>query len=137
LATTGGLSEDDALRLAAAVEQDSEHSVARAVVASARERGIEIPRATGFEAIAGRGVRATVDGRALTVGGPNLLAGDGISADGALGEFAERAASRGEAVIYLVEGGAPRAAFAVADAIRPESREAIDRLHAAGIEVVM
>jgi Cu2+-exporting ATPase len=60
-----------------------------------------------------------------------------MSADGALGEFAERAASRGEAVIYLVENRTPLAAFAVADAIRPESREAIDRLHAAGIEVVM
>ena len=137
IATTSGISQEEALRLAAGAEQDSEHSLARAVIASAREQRLTIPRATGFESIAGRGVRATVDGRELTVGGPNLLAGEGITADGSVGAFAERAAQRGEAVIYLIEGRKPLAAFAVADAIRPESREAIDRLHSEGIEVIM
>ena len=73
VATAEGMTEDEALRLAAAVERDSEHPVARAIVKSAEERGIAPPAAEGFAAIPGRGVRARVEGRDLLVGGPNLL----------------------------------------------------------------
>jgi len=135
--TMGGLADDDALRLAAAVERDAEHPVARAIVRSAEERGLAVPAATGFEAIPGRGVRATVEGRALAGGGPNLLAGLGVSPEPELRRFADEAAGRGQGVVYLVEGGHTLAAFAVADAARPESAEAVRKLHEAGIEVVM
>jgi Cu2+-exporting ATPase len=137
LRTADGLAEDEALRLAAAVEQDAEHPVARALVTSATERGLAVPRATAFEAIPGYGVEARLDGRRLAVGGPNLLRRDGIAVPGALESFTSEAARRGQGVIYLVEAGRALAAFAVADAVRPESAEAVRRLHAQQIEVVM
>jgi Cu2+-exporting ATPase len=133
----GGLGEAEVLRLAAALEQDAEHPVARAVVASARERGLQIPRATGFEAIPGYGVRGVVEGQQLAVGGPNLIRRLGADLPPEYAQFTEAAAARGQSVIYLLEGERFQAAFAVADAIRPESSEAVRRLHALGIEVAM
>ena len=132
-----GLTEPEALRLAAAVEQDAEHPVARAIVTSARERRLDVPRVTDFRAISGYGVEAAVDGRRLAVGGPNLLQKLNLTLPKDLAEFTRDAAARGQGVIYLVEGDRILAAFNVADAIRPESREAVDRLHALGIEVAM
>ena len=137
LRTAGGLTEGEALRLAAALEQDSEHPVARAVVATARERGIAPPRATEFEAVPGYGVRAAADGRRLAVGGPNLLGRLGVAPTAELAEFAEAAAARGQGAIYLLEGDRSLAAFAVADAVRPEAAEAVRRLHDLGLEVAM
>jgi Cu2+-exporting ATPase len=134
-----GVADDEALRLAAAVERDAEHPVARAIVRSAEERGITPPVATGFRVTPGRGVEATVDGRALLGGGPDLLAATGAEPQPVLREFADQAAARGQGVIYLVERDARRvlAAFAVADAVRPESADAVRRLHDAGITVAM
>jgi Cu2+-exporting ATPase len=133
----GGTSEAEALRLAGAVEQDSEHPVARAIVASARERGAAIPGASDFQAIPGYGVEAAVNGRRLAVGGPNLLRRRGVTPEPELQALADEAAGRGQGVVYLVEGARALAAFAVADAVRPESAEAVRRLHDLGIEVVM
>jgi Cu2+-exporting ATPase len=135
--TVGDLSEDQALRLSAAVERDAEHPIARAIVTSASERGVEMPASSGFEAIPGRGVRATVDGHQFAAGGPNLLESLGVTPTAELQQFAEEAASRGQGVVYLVEENRALAAFAVADAVRPESAEAVRRLHEAGVEVVM
>ena len=135
--TTGDLTEENALRLAAAIERDAEHPIARAIVKSAEERGVVVPAATGFESIPGRGVRAFVEGRQLAGGGPNLLTSMRVAPAPELRRFAEEAASRGQGVVYLVAGDRTLAAFAVADAVRPESREAVERLHGAGIEVVM
>jgi Cu2+-exporting ATPase len=135
--TAGGLSEAEALRLAAAAEQDAEHPVARAIVASARERGLDVPRPSEFQAEPGYGVRAVVDGRRITVGGPNLVARDKLALSGPLAAFTDEAAARGQSVVYLVEDGRPAAAFAVADAVRPESAEAVRRLHELGVEVAM
>lgn len=132
-----GIGEDDALRLAGALEQDAEHPVARAIVASARERGLELPRTAGFEAIPGQGVQGSIAGRRLAIGGPNLLGGLGVSLPTEFTEFAEAAGAKGQGVVYLLEGERVLAAFAVADAIRPESPEAIRRLHDLGIEVAM
>jgi Cu2+-exporting ATPase len=132
-----GVDAREALRLAAGVERDAEHPVARAIVKSAEEAGLQIPAATGFEAIPGHGVRAVVEGRPLAEGGPNLLGKLGVTPPPELAQFANEAAGRGQGVIYLIEGGQARAAFAVADAVRPESAEAIARLHEAGIEVAM
>jgi Cu2+-exporting ATPase len=137
LRTAGGLTEDAALRLAAAAEGDSEHSVARAVVRTAQERGLVMSRADAFKAIPGYGVEATVEGRRLLVGGPNLLQRAEAEVDPGLYTFVDEAASRGQSVIYLLEGRRVLAVLALADAIRPESREAVARLHELGLGVVM
>ena len=134
---TDGIAPDDALRLAAGLERDSEHPVARAIVASAEERGLAIPPSSNFQYLPGRGVRGTVEGRTLAAGGPNLLAELGVTAGSALRETTEHSASRGQGTIYLIEESRVLAAFAVADAIRPESAEAIRRLHDEQVEVVM
>jgi P-type Cu2+ transporter len=135
--TAGRLSDEEALALAAAVEHDSEHPVARAIVDSARERDLRIPSAEGFESIAGHGVRASVGGRELAVGGPNLLRRDSVRLDEALAAAADEASRSGQASVYLIENGRALAAFAIADATREESAEAVRRLHDLGIEVVM
>jgi Cu2+-exporting ATPase len=135
--TAAGLEDTEALRLAAAVERDAEHPVARAVVASAKERGLVVPPAGGFEAIPGHGAGATVEGRRLAVGGPNLLRRDHLEPSAELAAFANEAADRGQGTIYLVEGSRVLAAFALADAVRPESAEAVRALREQGVEVIM
>ena len=137
IATDAGVNEEEALRLAAAVERDSEHTIAQGIVKSAEERGLPVSRADRFEAIPGHGVRASVEGREYYVGGPAMLRRLGATPEAAIQEASERAAQRGQAVVYLVTSARAMAAFAVADAVRPESREAIQRLHDQEIEVVM
>jgi Cu2+-exporting ATPase len=137
LRTVGGFTEEDALRLTAAVEGDSEHPVARAVIRTAQERGLVRSKAEAFKAIPGYGVEATVEGRRLFVGGPTLLQQLGAEVSGELAAFGAEAAERGQGVIYLVEGRRVLAALTLADAVRPESREAVTRLHELGLEVVM
>jgi Cu2+-exporting ATPase len=137
MAAGDGTAPEEALRLAAAIEQDSEHPVARAIVESAHERGLEVPASSSFESMPGRGVRAVVEGRELQAGGPNLLGELGVEPAAELRDAAERFAARGQGAIYLVEGEQVLAVFAVADAIRPESREAVRRLHENDVEVVM
>jgi Cu2+-exporting ATPase len=132
-----GVTEEEALRLAAAVERDSEHPVAQAVVRTARERGLAIPEAQGFESIPGHGVRARVEGRERLVGGPNLLRRLGLTLAREIEAFSRASAERGQSVVFLVEDGRAVAAFAVADAVRPESADAVRRLHAMGLEVAM
>ena len=129
--------ENAALALAAAVEGDSEHLIAQAVRRAAEERGLALPQVSGFEAIKGRGVRAMVDGQRVYVGGPRLLEMLGVTLSPAIEDFAVQAGQRGQSVIYLVRGEKALAAFAVADVIRPESRPALERLHAMGVEVAM
>ena len=131
------MSEEEALRVAAAVERDSEHSVAQAVVRTAEERGLAIPPATSFAAIPGQGVRAIVEGRERMVGGPNLLRRLGATLPTELQAFADERATKGQAAIYLVDSGRVLAALAVADAVRPEAHEAVRRLHGMGIGVEM
>lgn len=137
VATVDGMSADEAIRLAAGLERDSEHPIARAIVKSAEERKLPVPSSADFEYMTGLGVRATVDGRRLVVGGPNLLASLNISPEPALSGARERADERGQSTVYLIEGNRVLAVFAVADAIRPESIDAIRQLHEKGIEVVM
>jgi Cu2+-exporting ATPase len=132
-----GLSADDALKLAASVEQDSEHTIAQGVVKSAEERGLPLSRAEQFQAIAGQGVQAVVEGRSLMIGGPALLSRLGIELPSQLREALDRATTRAQTAITLVEGRTALAVLAVADAIREESHEAVRRLHEQGIEVIM
>jgi Cu2+-exporting ATPase len=135
--TDGTLSEDEALSLAAAVERDSEHTIARGIVKSAEERSVKIPDVRDFRAIPGRGAEARLGERRLAVGGPALLSQIGVQPPPSLSQAAKRAADRGQTTVYLVIDGAARAMFAVADAVREESREAIQRLHDQRITVVM
>jgi P-type Cu2+ transporter len=137
ITTRDGVSHDQALALAAAVERDSEHTIARGIVKSAEERGLSIAVADGFQALPGHGVQATVRGRMLQLGGPALLRRIGAQVDWTLQAAIDRAAARGQAAITMLDDGEPVAVFAIADAIREESREAIPRLHEQGIEVIM
>jgi P-type Cu2+ transporter len=137
IGTDGSLSDTEALSLAAAVERDSEHTIARGIVKSAEERNVRIPAVRDFRAIPGRGVEARLDGRVVGVGGPALLADMRVRLSAALAERIERAAKRSQATVYLVIDGVPRAVFTVADAVREESREAIRRLHDQRVSVVM
>jgi Cu2+-exporting ATPase len=132
-----GLSSDEALSLAAAVERDSEHTIAQGIVRSAYERKLDPPTAERFQAIPGRGVQATVDGRELLLGGPALLRELNAGVAPRFQSAIDRAAARGQAAITMMEGAEPLAVFAVADAIRDESREAIQRLHDQGVEAIM
>jgi len=132
-----GGTEEEALRIAASVEAESEHPIARGIVRTAEDRKLDVAPAEGFRALTGRGVAASVAGVEYHMGGPALLKGEEAQVPVALREAAERAAGRGQAAIYLLRDGAALATFAVADAIREESREAIRALHDRGIEVVM
>jgi P-type Cu2+ transporter len=137
IVTAAGLEEDEALRLAAGVEAESEHPIARGILASARERGLAVPEAHAFRAITGKGVAASVEDSDYLMGGPALLESEGVELPASLQGARERAAERGQATIALLRGGEVLALFAVADAIREESREAVRALHERGIEVAM
>lgn len=137
LTVAEGVSEEEALGVAASVESESEHPIARGIVRTAEDRKLEVAPAEGFRALTGRGVAAAVRGVEYHMGGPALLKGEEARVPAALREAAERAAGRGQAAIYLLRDGDALATFAVADAIREESREAIQALHTRGIEVVM
>jgi len=137
ITTVPGLVTVGALELAAAVEHDSEHPVARAVLISAEEQGLEVPTATQFESLPGRGVRAVVEGRRLAVGGPNLLTELQVTPGVELRAAADRAAGLGQGTVFLVEGNEVLAVFAIADTVRPESEEAVRRLQEDHVEVVM
>ncbi len=136
-ATIAGWNEDDLLALAAGVEGDSEHGVAAAIRRVARERGRTPADARDFTALKGRGVRATVDGRTIHVGGPRLLEELEVPLPSDIAAFTERAGAQGRSVIHVLDEGLAIGSFALADVVRPESREALDRLRAMGIEVAM
>ena len=131
------LDEDEVLGLAAAVEGDSEHPLARAIVAAARQREQSIPVASGFRALPGRGVEATVDNQRVAVGGPALLRELNVSEPPALATKTEAWRARGAAVLHVVRDGAIVGALTLEDQIRPESIEAVNDLHAFGARVVM
>ena len=137
LAAIDGLDEARALALAAAVEADSEHMLARALTHAARERGLTVPPVERFQALAGRGVQAVVDGHVLRVGGPRLLEQEGDDVPEALAERARVWGERGQTVVYLLDQRRPLAAFATADVIRPESGAAIAALKERGVRVAM
>jgi Cu2+-exporting ATPase len=132
-----GVTDDEVLSLAAGVEADSEHPLARAIVRGTTSRNVTAARAARFEAIPGRGVRASVDGRVLAVGGPQLLADAGGKVPPAVVDAAEQWSGEGRTVLYLLEGDRVLGAVSAEDEIRPESFEAVERLHAMGLRVAM
>lgn len=137
MAVADGESEEDMLRIAAGVEAESEHPIARGIVQTAVERKLDVPPADEFRALTGMGIAASVAGVEYRMGGPLLLQVEGTQVPDTLRKVAEAAANRGQAAIYLLRGGNALAVFAVADAIREESREAVCALHERGIKVAM
>ena len=128
--------EDRLLEIAGAVESDSEHPLARAIVSAARERG-EIPRAGDFEAMSGRGVEASVDGARVAVGGPALLRERDVVISPRVEQAVEPWKERGAAVLYVLAEGEVIGALSLEDQVRPESRGAIAELHRLGLQVAM
>jgi P-type Cu2+ transporter len=137
MAAGDGWSDEEALGLAASLEQDSEHPIARGIRASAEERGVSGPRLEGFEALKGRGVRARLDGREVYLGGPRLLESVEAEPTEPVERLRSQAEEHGQTVVFLVDRDKVAAAFALADAVRPESRAAIDGLHDMGVRVAM
>jgi Cu+-exporting ATPase len=131
-----GVDSRDVVRLAASAERGSEHPLAEAIVRHADGAGLELADAEAFEAIAGRGVRATVDGHDLLIGTEVLLAEANADVD-SLREQAEAAAAKGRSPVYVARDGHLIGLIAVADTVKPDSADAIEQLHAAGLEVWM
>ncbi|WP_022888727.1 copper-translocating P-type ATPase [Agromyces italicus] len=132
-AAAPGFDLDAVLVDAASAEMDSEHPLANAIVADAFRRGLAVYGATEFEASAAIGVRANVGGRIVQVGGPGLLAREGLDVLEASAPWAESGAT----VLHVLIDGEVAGAIALADEVRPESREAVEALHALGVQVVM
>ncbi len=132
-----GWKEENVLGLAAALEGDSEHHLARAVRNAAAERKLELRKATDFEAMKGFGVRAKIDGKEFYLGGPRMLEKLGVKLSPELQKFTLDVGQKGQTVVYLISDKQAVAALALADAVRPESAEVVKRLKSIGVEVVM
>ncbi|CAM3488281.1 cadmium-translocating P-type ATPase [Mycobacterium frederiksbergense] len=131
--TVGDLDAATMLALAAAAEADSEHPLAKAIVRAADDRGLDVPRATGFSSSPAVGVTATIDGRDVRVGGPRLLE----ELDQREVQAAPQWRENGAIILHVVRDGAVIGGVSLADEVRHESREAVDALHKLGVEVVM
>jgi Cu2+-exporting ATPase len=129
--------DDGLLALAAAVESDSEHPLARAIVTTARDRGVELPAASDFRAMSGRGVTAQVDGEQVAIGGPALLRERGLQPPDTLHDAIAGWHDRGAAVLHVIRGDQIVGSLALEDQVRQESRAAIEALHRRGIKVAM
>jgi Cu+-exporting ATPase len=124
------------LRLAAGVERGSEHPLARAVLQAAAERGVVVPDAADFDAVAGKGVAGKVEGRAVLLGTPALLAERGIDASGLL-ERLEEQRKQGRTAVLVAVDGKPAGVLAVADPVKATTAEAVRLLHGEGLRIVM
>ena len=127
--------EEHALRKMASVEKDSEHMIAQAIRTEAEDRGLEVPDSNDFNSISGKGVRAKIEGKEVYVGGPNLL--EHLDVENVFEEFARKSGEKGRTVVYLVQDEEVTGAVALADKIRDESREAVEKLQDRGLEVAM
>jgi len=137
VAAAPGITESDLIGQAAAVESNSEHPLAKAIVAEAKARSVTQPSATDFKALPGRGAEALVKGRRIVVGGPRLLSEANVLVPSEVEKLTAAWVSEGKTVLYAVSQGRLLGAFAAEDEIRPESAEAITELHRLGIRVAM
>ena len=129
--------KENILALAAAVENESEHPIARAIVAAAQEKGLQVPQATDFSALAGRGAVGTVHGAAVYVGGPRLMQELTAELPPTIKEASTQASKDGKTVVYAIGDGKVLGAIMLADVIREESKEAIAALQTMGKRVAM
>jgi Cu2+-exporting ATPase len=123
--------------LAASVEADSEHPLADSIRRLAAERELMVPMASGFEPRAGVGARATVEGRDVQVGGPRILTDAGLELSGPIRTQSDAWAAEGQTALYVIADGGLIGALAAEDEVRPESAEAVARLHRMGLRVAM
>jgi P-type Cu+ transporter len=130
-------SEADVLRFAAAIEQHSEHPLARAVLQGARDRGVTVPAVSGFGSVTGGGVRGTVESQAVVVGQRSLLEADGVEDPGALDGRAKELQRQGRTVMFVAAGGRFAGLVAVSDPIKPSNPEVVRALHDLGFLVIM
>jgi Cu2+-exporting ATPase len=137
VAVAAQIAEEEMLGLAAAVEADSEHPLAKAIVKGAARRGVKPAPAVGFDALPGLGARASVNGRSVAVGGPRLLVGTGATVPSELEHAIKTWSSEGRTVLYVLQDGVVIGSIAVEDEIRPESVEAVKALHDLGVRVAM
>ena len=137
VAATPGTTEDDLMARTAAVESNSEHPLAKAIVAEAKRRKVPQLSATNFEALPGRGAKALVEGTGVEIGGTRLLTEATVTLPPEVEKLTTAWASDGKTVLYAVAQGRLLGAFAVEDEIRPESSEAITELHRLGVRVAM
>jgi Cu2+-exporting ATPase len=137
MVTGSGANEDYLISRAAAVEANSEHPLAKAIVAEAKRRNLTTLQAANFEALPGRGAQAVVNGQSVIIGGPRLLTENKAILPPEVEELTTQWASEGRTVLYVVGEGKLLGAFAVEDEIRPESNEAVKELHRLGIRVAM
>jgi copper-transporting P-type ATPase V len=135
--TIAGLEEAELLRRVGAVEADSEHPIGRAITAAARQQVGELPEVSGFQALAGRGARAEVDGATVWVGRRKLMADAGLLVPAALDDAAERLERAGRTAVLAGWGGEVRGVLAVADTLKDGAPELVNRLHAMGLQVAM
>jgi Cu2+-exporting ATPase len=134
--TLDNLGEEQLLRLAAALEANSEHSIARGIVRAAEERRLDTPASAEFRAVPGRGAQARVEGAAVAAGNRRLM--DDLGVDTALAaEHVDRLTRQGKTLVYVAREGRLAGLIALADIIRPESRTAVRDLKALGLEVFM
>jgi P-type Cu+ transporter len=131
-----GIREEELLGLVASAERASEHPLAEAIVRGAKDRALPLAEADAFEAISGGGIRARVEGREVLVGSRRFLSESGVCEDGLLPR-SEELAREGKTPIFVAVDGEPAGLVAVADVVRDEAREAVDSLHALGLEVAM
>jgi P-type Cu2+ transporter len=137
VAAAPGVTEDDLMAQAAAVESNSEHPLAEAIAAEARRRRVTPLAATDFKALPGRGAEALVQGRRVAVGGPRLLSESNVLVPSEVERLTAAWVSEGKTVLYAASQGRLLGAFAAEDEIRPESAEAVTELHRLGIRVAM
>jgi Cu+-exporting ATPase len=131
-----GYQEEQVLRWAASVEKESEHSLGEAIVSAAREKNIQLQAVETFEAIPGHGVKARIDGEPLLLGNLRLMEENGVGVDG-LRDEAARLAGEGKTPMIVALNGRAAGIVAVADTLKPNTREAVEALHRMGVEVIM
>lgn len=132
-----GQNESDVLALAAAIEGDSEHTIARGIRNKAKQENLSLPEISSFEAVKGRGVKAISQGSNVYIGGPRLLEMLKLSLPGNLTDFERKASGKGHSVVHVIRDNAVIGSLALADVIREESQQAIKELQKMNIQVVM
>jgi P-type Cu2+ transporter len=137
VAAAPGVTEDDLIALTAAVESNSEHPLAKAILAEAKRRGLALLAVTEFEALPGRGAKALVEGKSIEIGGTRLLSDAKVTVPQEMEKLTATWASDGKTVLYVIAQHRLLGAFAVEDQIRTESTEAVSELHQLGIRVAM
>ncbi len=137
IAPAPGTTESGLLALAGAVEANSEHPLAKAIVAEVKRRGIHQPQSENFAAMAGRGAKALVDGQLGMVGGPRLLTEAGATVAPEIEKLTLAWAAEGKTILYVLAGGQLVGAIAAEDELRPESIAAVSELHRLGVRVAM